>query len=108
MSRRLRRNPAYPTPPTAAALQQAAEALSPGMSAVLERLVAAYLTGTPVQFTAADNAMLMASGLALSLINRTPGAAVRIGRMGAGVVAQNPESHKFVGIAGPVLLGGAR
>src|SRR5271165_2603028 len=76
-------------------LVKAAELLSPGMASALERLLAGTLTETPVQFTEVEMFHLKAAAAALSIVNRTPDAATKIGRAAALVVASNPRSFEL-------------
>jgi F0F1-type ATP synthase membrane subunit c/vacuolar-type H+-ATPase subunit K len=80
-------------------LADIAAVLSPGMAYVLERLVAAYVTGTQLTLTSGENALLIAAGLALGTVNRTPGAAQQIGRDAAHAVSRSPHAMGLLSIA---------
>jgi hypothetical protein len=79
-------------------LADVAAALSPGMARVLERLVTAYISGTQPHFTAGDNALLVAAGLALGTVNRTPGAAEQIGREAAYSISLSPYAKNLLSV----------
>jgi hypothetical protein len=69
-----------------------AEVLSPGMAAVLERLVAGHVHNVKPTFNAFEHGLLLCAGAALSVVNRTNGAASEIGRQAAHVVSKNRNS----------------
>lgn len=82
--------------PKVAELANIAAALSPGMAAVLERLVAGYLQGVRPQFSLVEISLLQCAGAALSVVNQTPGSAQEIGRNAAMAVSSNPDSLRLI------------
>ncbi len=85
-----------PQPSQVDALENMAKVLSPGMAAVLERLVAGYLCGIKPGFTDYELGLLRCAGGALSVVNRTEGAASEIGKQAARVVSRNVQSGNLL------------
>lgn len=77
------------------AFEELAKTLSPGMAAVLERLVAGYLTGQRPNFTQEEHGLLMCAAMALSAVNRTPGAAKDIGDKADGGAHNGTQSKRI-------------